>query len=960
MTVRLRILGDIVVVAETGAFARVASRRARRAMVALATSRGGLTSRELAERVWDDPPATWPAALRGAVASLRSVVEPIGLGGQSLIVTTSTGWAIDADAVIDLDAFEVGVARAEALIDHDAAAALLTASEAADGSGGDVLAGEGSAWIDALRRRRAALEQRALAVAADAALAAGRSRAAEDLATRSIQLDPLDESARRRRIRAIAAAGDRAGAIREFEQTRRVLADELGVDPAPETAELYLEILRSGRGPSTTLPLRPFDEFVGRTDELEAAVAALSAGRSVGLVGQGGIGKTRLALEIAHDAGIDAPGGLHWASLGEIDSPELVASAVAAALGTGAAADPLGAAISAAAASDSALLVLDGCERQPAAAAEIAQRMLAEVPLLRILTTSRTPVGVPGERRISVGPMPPGARRGGVIDLLRIRVAEHGGDPALGGIDDASLDELGRRLGGVPLAVELAAAQLTTTSVPDLVDELAHVDGALATLIEQSFGALDADEALLVRALGRIDGAVPLAVARRLIGDTIPGQRVARMLANVGEVGLVRVDRRTHRWRYGLDEHLREFARRASDETETKRIFAALADALDDIAPAEATAPPGPSRDGIDAALDGFRTLFGAASEGRAVLDTALDLAFRLHRYWTIAGLAEGRHWFGRLLARAESSTSTSASLCRFAAGYLAYWAGSASDGLPLLRRAADETRATHPAFATRALIYAAGISDDLDDIDSALAEARLANEIAAHLGGPLASSAELARSSILAERGDRSAVSAARRGLALLPDDVPEGHRQSVAANAALAAWRVGDVDAGESWLGLASGLWDAGPSIARAQLALAAAGFALLRNDPVTASEHAGVALDDLRGIGADRELALAASLASRAAIDVGDIASATEHARTAVAAASATGLSAPVAEALESVVRVSAASKDRDALSATVAALRAAGRRPAPPRLGVTTSDALPLATAQALEIASRVLG
>ncbi|MFW8745595.1 BTAD domain-containing putative transcriptional regulator, partial [Mesorhizobium japonicum] len=197
---------------------------------------------------------------------------------------------------------------------------------------------------------------------AEAALALGRTASAAAAARELVERNPLDERAHRILIRSLAVAGDRAGAIRAFEDCRSVLAEQLGMDPAPETAAVYLEVLRSGAAAGGTLPAPPRNGFFGRQEELARIVTGLAEPGIVAVLGRGGIGKSRMALHAAHALASVVPGGRYWVPLGDLRSPDLVAVSVARAVGAEEGPDPIAAATAVLAPAGAVLLVLDGVE----------------------------------------------------------------------------------------------------------------------------------------------------------------------------------------------------------------------------------------------------------------------------------------------------------------------------------------------------------------------------------------------------------------------------------------------------------------------------------------------------------------------------------------------------------------------------------------------------------------------
>ncbi|MFW8745724.1 hypothetical protein, partial [Mesorhizobium japonicum] len=162
---------------------------------------------------------------------------------------------------------------------------------------------------------------------------------------------------------------------------------------------------------------------------------------------------------------------------------------------------------------------------------------------------------------------------------------------------------------------------------------------------------LDEREAALFRAWGAVDGSLSLGMAASLASPgTAPG-RVARLLAELADSGLLGVDRAGPRWRYRQDDQVRAFARARLDEHEgAGAVLSAVAGAVRGLLPEDARTPPSGFREAVTDASDAVRTVLEAAATGGLPRSVGLELAFRLHRYWTVVGLAEGRYWLHRLL----------------------------------------------------------------------------------------------------------------------------------------------------------------------------------------------------------------------------------------------------------------------------------------------------------------------
>lgn len=956
-------MGSVAVLGDGGVVtgAPLAGRRVRLALAALASSPGGLTSAALADRIWDEPPPSWAAALRGTILALRGALEAIGLGGQALIQTTPGGWTLDHDVVVDLLEAGVVVAAAERLLADGAAESAIEAVTAISSViGGDLLADEDAAWLDELRGRLSAITDRALAVEAESALLLGRSATAADAARRLLERNDLDERAHRVLIRALAASGDRAGAIHAYETCRALLADRLGTDPGPETTAVYLDVLRSGASGTGNLPALPRNGFFGRQEELASAGAALAAPGVVSVLGRGGVGKTRFALHAAHAAVADLSGGRFWVSLGDISSGGLVMVTVARAVGADDGVDPLAATIARVAPLGPALLVLDACEDVVDSVAELLAALQAVAPELRILVTSRRPVEVPDERKIELAPLAipvgegPALGRSAAVQLLADRMATRGQQLALDARNAEAVLQLCIRCGGVPLALELAAAQLNSMAVADLLDVLPvatrGAEDVVDSLLAQSVEALGVDASALFTALGAVDGALPLSLASTLADEAWSAGRVARLLGELADSGLLYIGRAGPRWRYRQDDQVRRFARARLDALGAAgAVLARLADGLRRMLPDDARTPPGGYRDAATDASDAFRTVFGAALSGTVPRQTGLELAFRLHRYWAVTSLAEGRYWLTLLLDGAEDGIWNPFAL--FAAGYLAYWAGESALAQAQLEAAARELRGVDDGFATRSLVFAAGLADDRDRPAEAIADIRAAVDLAQGLDDPnLLVTASMGVASVLAERGDPGAAGYAMRALAICRQRASEDQLKATLATTAMVLWQIGELAGARDVIAEAEPLLMPGePRIARAVFAAAAAGVAFQEGRLEQAARLAELAVHDGEELGIERELPLAYAIQSRIALARGRRADAARAALEGIARAETLDYSYPMAICLETAAEL-VTPGDAQLLRAVAARIRDRGDRPAPVglRFGSVGHDAHQLMT------------
>ncbi|MGW3142941.1 AfsR/SARP family transcriptional regulator [Streptomyces sp. NPDC001139] len=478
---RYRILGVTQVEGEDGTVVPVPGPRLRALLTALALRPGRVTTPgTLIAEVWtDDPPDDAPAALQALVGRLRRAL------GKDVVASAPGGYRLTAtEHDVDLHVFEDLVQRGTAALARDDAA---TAADVLD----EALAlWRGPALADLPDRTAAArpdaLHLEATRARVDADLRLGRAHTAVPRLRELTAAHPYDELLRALLIRALRDTGRTADALAAYEATRRALADGLGVDPGPELRALHAELLAAPethprpespgrpRPPARSGNLRPrLTSFVGREPELDALRSEVHRARLVTLTGPGGSGKTRLAEEAA--AGLPQA----WlVELAPLDRPEAVPGAVVSALGlretvllttelTAPQDDPLALLVEYCA-PRSELLILDNCEHVIEAAAALAETLLTHCPGLTILATSREPLGVPGESVRPVEPLVPDqARR---LFEERASAVRPDADTVLR--DRAAVEEICRRLDGLPLAIELAAARLRLLTPRQIADRL--------------------------------------------------------------------------------------------------------------------------------------------------------------------------------------------------------------------------------------------------------------------------------------------------------------------------------------------------------------------------------------------------------------------------------------------------------------------------------------------------------
>ncbi|MDF6021490.1 BTAD domain-containing putative transcriptional regulator [Streptomyces sp. JH34] len=596
------ILGTTRALRPDGTAVALGGARLRALLTVLALSPGRtVPAGTLIDEVWDgDPPADAPGALQALVGRLRRAV------GRDSVESVTSGYRLAAapDAV-DLHRFErLAGEGARALVDGDAPKAATVLDEALALWRGPALADLPDRSVAAARWEARRLDARRTRI--EALLAQDRTDDALPELAGLCADHPLDEPLQALRVRALRDAGRTAQALAVYDEVRTLLADRLGTDPGPALRALYEGLLHQDRpapAPApAALPARQgnlrarLTSFVGRESDLADLGEELPRARLITLLGPGGAGKTRLSQEAAERASAAWPDGVWLAELAPVDDPEAVPEAVLTALGgretvmRGAGAEELRAAERGAGeplarltehcSGRRMLLLLDNCEHLVEAAAALADHLLARCPGLTVLATSREPLGVPGEFVRPVDPLP---------DPTALRLLADRGAAALPGFrvdaDEetaAACAEICRRLDGLPLAIELAAARLrmlTPRQIADRLDDRFRLltsgsrtvlprQQTLRAVVDWSWDLLDEDERTALRRLSVFSGGCTLAAAEAICAD-LPGGAydVAAALGSLVDKSLVvAAPAADGGMRYRLLETVGEYASERLDE----------------------------------------------------------------------------------------------------------------------------------------------------------------------------------------------------------------------------------------------------------------------------------------------------------------------------------------------------------------------------------------------------------
>jgi len=564
--VQIGILGPFEVRTDDGALADLPGARLRGLLIALALEPSHVVSKAtLVDWIWGEhPPADAANALQRLVSRLRKALPDGVIEGQT------NGYRLRAEPnAVDAVRFErlVGEAR-----DEDDPRRLREALALWRGTAMQDVGLQDSAAFDTAVARLEGLRLTAMEDRVDAEIRVGAGAKLVTELTDLVAAHPLRERLVAALMRALVATGRDTEALLVYERTRETLADELGVSPSPELAALHTAVLRGElrrREENRTTNLRAeLTSFVGKEADLAAVRELIGEHRLITLIGPGGSGKTRLATETARTLLGDLPDGAWLVELAAISVDADVAHATLAALGLRDAlladapdAQPTDRVI-AALRERSTLLILDNCEHVIESAAAFADRALGECQRLRILATSREPLGIIGEALWPVAPLVLPADDDGPGEIesspaVRL-LLDRAGALHTGLATDAhalsTMARICRALDGMPLAIELAAARLRTMSLDQLADRLDDrfrllIGGSrtalprhrtLRAVIDWSWELLTDAERMVLRRLSVFSGSASLEAAERVCADdALEPEQVFELLTALSEKSLL-------------------------------------------------------------------------------------------------------------------------------------------------------------------------------------------------------------------------------------------------------------------------------------------------------------------------------------------------------------------------------------------------------------------------------------
>ncbi|WP_372736754.1 BTAD domain-containing putative transcriptional regulator, partial [Nocardioides sp.] len=706
----IRVLGPVEVLDGTDVL-DIGSPRHREVLAALVVETGRVVSTEaLLERVWGDGArGATPANLHAVISRLRGRLREV-VGVE--ISTVSPGYRLDAPEAVDAEQFQRWYAQARAMhSDGTLEAAREVITRALDLWRGEAYAGVNCHFAEVEAARLEGLRLGAIELAAEIDLETGRTERVLEQLPAVVAAHPLRESLRGRLMLALFRAGRQAEALEQFAAARELLAEDLGLDPGPELQALHQRILeqdadllvpirgvtagaRQGHSRATTTAeghpvwsseiAVPPTAILGRDRDIEYLTQLLieSTARLLTVTGVGGVGKTRLAHAVAEAARGRFRDGVSVVSLASLADAATVLPAIGRAVGLALVEGPdPGAAVIEHLRGRELLVVLDNAEHLLEAAPAIS-RLVASCPTLTLLITSRTPLRIRGELQYPLAPLdlpdpeevdPDALGSTAAVALFVDRarsvapgfVLDDGNAPAVGA--------LCRRLAGIPLAIELAAARvglLTPAAILGRLDQLSDSGGArdlpprqrtMRAAIGWSYDLLEEDERRLFRALACFADGFTLEAAESVTG----AERTLELLGALVEHSLV-VPETDHAQtpRFRLLEPVQQYAAGllVGDEelrlrTAHLRYYLDLAESLEPSyrGPGTAQALEMTRREhpNMVAAIEWGSRARQPGPAGERLEDLAGRLAWAIWLFWWMRGhLLEGRRLSAALLER--------------------------------------------------------------------------------------------------------------------------------------------------------------------------------------------------------------------------------------------------------------------------------------------------------------------
>jgi predicted ATPase/DNA-binding SARP family transcriptional activator len=691
--VKLALLGPLVVSVDDGSEIAISARK-QRAVVELLALRVGtvIQPSEIIDALWgEDPPETATNIAKTYVYALRKKL------GQKLIETVAGGYRLcvspdDVDAVRFERLMRSGH---DAVEGNDPIRAVECFTEA-------LALWRGEPVIDLADQLKGMAEGVRLAElrrSGEEQLFDTRLRLGEhallivDLEA-AVNAEPLQERRWAQLMLALYRSGRQSDALHAYERLRLTLGEQLGIEPTPELKALEEAILlqkpeldwkpplrvppaaatKETVGPGRTRGRRhnvptPLNAFVGRKDEALNITTRLTESRLLTLVGPGGAGKTRLAIQVSAQLTDEGPDGVWFVDLASLSDPGLVLQVIADSLGyhpqaAGLTVEGLAGFIG----DRQVLVVVDNCEHVIDQAASVIERLLKGAPAAKVLATSREQLSINGEAVWPVQPMdvptsadPESADEIWVCDSVQLFLQRAAAvDPLVDlSCEAVTVGQIVTRLEGLPLAIELAAARIDTLHPADMLSRLEHRlellesgpqrstprQRSLEASIDWSYQLLDACEALVLRRASVFLGSFTIEALQAVTADVPPpdSEGWEPVVRRLGSKSLLSPVKEPGPDRYRLLDSIREFARarlQASSGEEETRVGTAHAGYYLSMGRRAGPALSGPDQarwfDTISQEMADIRVALDSLSASPQTSEDALELFGNLGRYWFV------------------------------------------------------------------------------------------------------------------------------------------------------------------------------------------------------------------------------------------------------------------------------------------------------------------------------------
>lgn len=676
----IRVLGTVELAGSSGGLELRHSPRMRRLLALLVVGVGSVVSvDQLAHVLWGDQrPADPTSAVHNLMSRLRAIIRSAGCDDAITVVTRPPGYLLDvACDELDCTRFTQLVDQArERLGETPQAAAALLDEALALWRGPAYAEFAEEEFAEAAAAQLEELRYSATADRIDAALALGRPDEAIGMLEPLLAAHPLQHRPRGQLMLALHRAGRSVEALETYRHYRDSLAEELGLDPPPELRELEAAILRHDRAVEQPRPARPssniphqLTELIGRADDANRVADAIERARLVTLTGVGGVGKTRLALHVAAELAAGYPDGVWLCELAPVGH-DAVATVVAGVLEvaqrqavtvTPALVEYLRA--------KQLLIVLDNCEHVAAAATELADALLRGCPRVRVLATSREPLGANGEHVLPIAPLP-------TPDAVALFVQRAtAASPSFGLTDQNALDvaEVCRRLDGLPLALELVAPRVRSLSARDIVARLdrrlqfirtagrirEQRHRTLHSVVDWSYQLLDAQQRQVFDRLSVFAGSFTVDAAHQVAGGGLDADEVAEIVTGLVDRSMLGAQTDDPPTRYTMLDTLRHYGRERLDAlgwtAGTRLDHARYHVELAEAASLGLTGPdPGTWSKAIDRHLDDLRAAHSWSIQHEP--DLAMRLAAAMYWYVEAGSSSEVALWAQRSVTVAAPS----------------------------------------------------------------------------------------------------------------------------------------------------------------------------------------------------------------------------------------------------------------------------------------------------------------